>query len=335
MSRYFTFEAAGLGALEEDVYDLLLDAQRLSFDELSGARPERAAHLVEALERLEASGLVSQVAGSPPLYAPAPPDLAIEALVLRRRGELEQLRAHAVGLARRYWAAADRTDEGSIVQLVRGAEAVRQHVAHVQQAARREVVIVDRPPYPGGARGANDEEIVGLDRGVTYRCIYDAGLLIDEVAIAEVLRYCEAGERARTFTDPPLKLMIADAEVAIIPLDMGEQSLHDCAIVRGPSLVTALATCFEALWTRSVPLAGTGAVGMVTPLTDWPPEDRPSPLERSIIRMLAAGVKDDAIARQLEVSSRTINRYMERMMGKLGATTRFQAGMQAARLGWL
>lgn len=331
------FEAAGLGALEEAVYDLLLETHVLSVDELSQARPEPSAELSRALERLEASGLVTRGSGSPQRYAPTPPDLAIEALVLRRHGELEQLRAHAVALARRYWAAADRTDEGSLVQVVRGAEAVRQHAIQVQRAARREVVIVDRPPYVAGEVRFNDEELVGLGRGVAYRCIYDAALLDDTGTIGDIFRYVEAGELARTLTDAPVKVLIADGEVAIVPLDLGEPAFHDCAIVRGSSIITALVTCFEALWARSVPLSGTvvASANAVPGAGEGEGEDRPSALERRIVRMLAAGLKDEAIARQLEVSSRTINRYMDRIMSKLGATTRFQAGLQAVRHGWL
>ena len=328
------FEAAGLGALEEVVYDLLLETQVVSLDELAQARPEASAELARALDRLEASGLVTRGAASPQHYAPAPPDLAIEALVLRRHGELEQLRAHAVALARRYWAAAGRIDEGSLVQVVRGAEAVRQHAIQVQRAARREVVIVDRPPYVAGDVRFNDEEIVGLGRGVSYRCIYDAGLLTDAEKIGDIFRYVEAGELARTLADAPVKLLVADGEVAVVPLDLGEPAFHDCVIVRGSSLITALVTCFEALWARSVPLSG-AVVGSASTVAAGEAEDRPSALERRIVRMLAAGVKDEAIARQLEVSSRTINRYMDRIMTKLGATTRFQAGLQAARHGWL
>jgi hypothetical protein len=311
------FEAAGLGALEEAVYDLLLDTQVLSLDELTHARPEPSGALTEALERLEASGLVTRNAGTPQRFAPAPPDLAIEALVLRRHGELEQLRAHAVALARRYWSAADRSDESSVVQVVRGAEAVRQHTVHIQRAARREIVIVDRPPYVGGDPRFNDEEIVGLGRGVGYRCIYDAALLADTGRIADIFRYVEAGELARTLTDPPVKLLVADGEVAILPLDLGEPTFHDCAIIRGSSVIAALTTCFEALWARSVPLSGTVVApeAAATP-GDVAAEDRPSPLERRIVRMLAAGVKDEAIARQLEVSSRTINRYMAPSFGR-------------------
>jgi DNA-binding CsgD family transcriptional regulator/sugar-specific transcriptional regulator TrmB len=332
------FEAAGLGVLEEEVYDLLLDTRVLSLDELTRARPEPSAVLTEALERLEASGLVTRGTGSPQRYVPTPPDLAIEALVLRRRGELEQLRAHAAALARRYWAAADRSDEASVVQVVRGSEAVGQHAVQVQRAAEREVVVIDRSPYVAGHARFNDEEIVGLGRGVRYRCIYDASRLDDTDGITDIFRYVDAGEQARTLAGAPVKMLIADGDVAILPLDLDDTSLHDCVIVRGATLLRALTTCFDGLWARSVPLGG--GAGASTPTSagvsgDRTTEDRPSPLEQRIVRMLAAGVKDEAIARQLEVSSRTVNRYMDRIMTKLGANTRFQAGLQAARHGWL
>jgi DNA-binding CsgD family transcriptional regulator/sugar-specific transcriptional regulator TrmB len=325
------FEAAGLGVVEEEVYDLLLDARALSLDDLTRSRGEPSVVLTRALERLEASGLVTRGTGAPVRYVPSPPDLAIEALVLRRHGELEQLRAHATTLARRYWAGLERSDQGALVQVVRGGEAVAQHTVQVQRAARREVTIIDRPPYVNGESQFNDEEIDALRRGVTYRCIYDASLVGDGDRMDSILRYVDAGEKARTLADVPVKMMVADAEVAIVPLVLDEPEFHDCAIVRGSTLISALTTCFEALWSRSVEVSSGGRAAADAAVTD----ETPSTLERRIVRMLAAGVKDEAIARQLDVSSRTVNRYMDRIMTKLGAGTRFQAGLQASRHGWL
>jgi DNA-binding NarL/FixJ family response regulator len=47
--------------------------------------------------------------------------------------------------------------------------------------------------------------------------------------------------------------------------------------------------------------------------------------------LLAAGFKDDAIARQLALSSRTVGRRVAELMESLGARTRFQAGIHAQR----
>lgn len=306
-------------------------------DDLTTTRTEPTAVLVTALERLEAVGLVTRnPGGESTRYVPAPPDLAIEALVLRRHGELEQLRAHATALARRYWAAVQRSDQGSVVEVVRGSDAVHQHVLQAQRAARREVLLIDRPPYIGGAPTINDEELAGLARGVSYRCLYDTGTLDIDDQAKLMFRYVEAGEQARTLPDIPLKMVVVDEELAIVPLVLDEPEYRDAAIVRGSTLINALATCFEALWARAVPVTSAAMAASFDPASMVARgDDRPTPLERRVVALLAAGVKDDAIARQLDVSSRTVNRYMDRIMVKLGAGTRFQAGLQAQRLGWL
>ncbi|MEV0841406.1 hypothetical protein AB0I55_17850 [Actinocatenispora sera] len=51
--------------------------------------------------------------------------------------------------------------------------------------------------------------------------------------------------------------------------------------------------------------------------------------------MLVSGLKDEAVARQLGWSLRTMRRRVQRLHQRLGATNRFQAGVQAARRGWI
>jgi DNA-binding NarL/FixJ family response regulator len=58
-----------------------------------------------------------------------------------------------------------------------------------------------------------------------------------------------------------------------------------------------------------------------------------SPEETRLIRLLAAGLGDDAIRRALGVSPSTVHRRIHDLMRRLGATTRFQAGLQIARAG--
>jgi DNA-binding NarL/FixJ family response regulator len=57
--------------------------------------------------------------------------------------------------------------------------------------------------------------------------------------------------------------------------------------------------------------------------------------DRKIITLMAAGVTDDAIARRLRLSRRTVSRRIATLLDRLGATTRFQAGVQAAHRDWL
>ena len=54
-----------------------------------------------------------------------------------------------------------------------------------------------------------------------------------------------------------------------------------------------------------------------------------------MLAMLAAGLKDEAIARYLGVSLRTVRRRVATLMEELGAHTRFQLGSAAERRGLL
>ena len=50
-----------------------------------------------------------------------------------------------------------------------------------------------------------------------------------------------------------------------------------------------------------------------------------------MLDLLQMGMKDESIARQLGVSLRTVRRRIADLMDDLGASTRFQAGAEAAR----
>ena len=51
--------------------------------------------------------------------------------------------------------------------------------------------------------------------------------------------------------------------------------------------------------------------------------------------MLAGGAKDEQISRTLGISLRTVRRRIASLMAELGVDSRFQAGMEAVRRGWL
>ena len=58
-------------------------------------------------------------------------------------------------------------------------------------------------------------------------------------------------------------------------------------------------------------------------------------LQRRLLALLATGAADDTIARTLGISRRTFFRYLERLMNRTGASTRFQLALHAARENWL
>ncbi|MFF4621233.1 TrmB family transcriptional regulator [Nonomuraea jabiensis] len=92
------------------------------------------------------------------------------------------------------------------------------------------------------------------------------------------------------------------------------------------------------------PAAGSpgSATSALSPAAGSPgsPASAPSPAasalsleDRRLLALLAAGLKDDAIARQLGTSPRTLRRRLRHLLDELNAETRFQAGAQASRRG--
>ena len=90
-----------------------------------------------------------------------------------------------------------------------------------------------------------------------------------------------------------------------------------------PAIVEALSWWFELVWERATVVS---ELDLGEPRKD---------LRTHLLRQLAAGAKDEQIARSLDLSLRTVRRRVADLMNDLGADSRFQAGVEAARRGWI
>jgi sugar-specific transcriptional regulator TrmB len=330
-------DTLGVSAEDEQVYRALLARPGATVAVLSRQTGRSAASLRRALPRLEELGLVSRLAGQPPRLVPTRPDVAVEALVSRRQEELAQARVAAQALLAELPTSEHHQPE-ELVEIVLGKQAVAQRFLQLQQGAVEEIMVLDRPPYAQDPQEHNPAEPEALRKGVRVRGIYAAEALEIPGALALVQEAIAAGEEARIGTDVPTKLAIADRKLAILPLTPSQPEIvHSALIVHASTLLDALVGLFEMLWRVAVPLPaldGLGSVGEagldLAPST--PDGANPDP---QLVTLLTAGLKDEAIARQLGVSLRTVHRRTSRIMQELGARTRFQAGLHVARRGWV
>jgi hypothetical protein len=130
----------------------------------------------------------------------------------------------------------------------------------------------------------------------------------------------DEGEEVRLIDELPTRLLVIGVTHAVVPEPLGFAD-SPRLLVRQGSLVAALTLLFELYWEKAVP---------ASELSD------PHSTERTfLLRQLRAGVKDEQIARTMAVSLRTVRRRIAELMIELGADTRFQAGAEAARRGWL
>lgn len=311
----------GITAFDERVYRALLarpDATPAAVAEQLGAPPDR---VDRAFARLRSDGLVTRMAGRRRRYTAVDPEAAVEALVRDRAGELEQVRSSVLALSSVFHAVRRRGGGGGTVEILNGPEELGRWFVRLQHQVREEMLVLDRPPYALAA--TNPVEPVSLDYGVHWRAIYAPEALEMPGALQEVEALAARGEQGRVLRDLPMKLAIADRRLALLPLDLDVEHAQ-AALIRDSTLLQALLELFEVYWRRAVPIGPDVAAEPGEPTED-----------RRLAQLLAGGLTDNAIARQLGWSTRTMRRRTRRLFDELQAANRFQAGVQAARRGWL
>ncbi len=139
----------------------------------------------------------------------------------------------------------------------------------------------------------------------------------------DVLRArARAGEQIRLLPELPTRLMVIGTTHAVVPEPLGYAD-EPRLLVRQGALVEALIMLFDELWSRAAPVPELD-LGAARP-----------DLRGFLLRLLAAGHKDEQIARTLGMSLRTVRRRIADLMTELGADSRFQAGVEAVRRGWV
>jgi DNA-binding CsgD family transcriptional regulator len=312
-------------------------AERLYRQVLRTAPADLPAHLAAlgwtaeqgqaAYRTLVTAGLV--VEGTSGALVPEPPQDAIGRLIEQEAARLETRRRELVNA------------RSMMETFVRDQ---RRHPGHRAEASTLEVV--PRPDVVGALEHATrttsglirhfilstatvparDEPLVRwvqsqVAQGRPLRTIYPASFLQSgNVHGAMWVRdWADVGEEQRLVEQVPHAYTVFGEELALACTEWGVVT-DDLVAIRSPLLVRALIAIFDEAW----------RVGLPVPHSSYEAAsgDRLLPL-------LAAGLKDEAIARYLGISLRTVRRRVAELMAELGAQTRFQLGSAAERRGLL
>lgn len=152
------------------------------------------------------------------------------------------------------------------------------------------------------------------------RAIYPARAL--EEAPDALIARARSGEQIRVVPEVHTRLVVVGTARALMP-DPPGMANERRLVVRQRGLVEMLVAYFDALWdsAAAVPHLDTG-------------DARPD-LRRLLLIALASGSNDEQIARTLGMSLRTVRRRIHTLMSDLGVDTRFAAGVEAVRRGWI
>ncbi|MET9471130.1 helix-turn-helix domain-containing protein [Streptomyces sp. NPDC002917] len=333
-----TLEAAGVSDAEESAYRVLVTMGRASAHDFAVRSGLGITDSEQILTALTAKGLASHTDGIPRIYRATPPDVALMPRLKQQADALDHARATATGLLEIYRDTMRRSDADQLIEVITGADALRQHLRRIQADTRDEMLWFCKAQYVAMPSGSNSDEFDALARGVRYRVLYEKAFFDDDGAVDNVIEGVRAGEVARAVPHLPLRLAVSDRAIAICPLvpggPYGSPEEPTTALVRDSSLLAALVALFERYWDDAVPLhvddsgtvSGTDGVVGADPL---------SATDRRLLSLLVAGVADKAIASQMGLSRRTVQRHIQQLMTFADAATRMQLAWQAARRGWV
>ncbi|RPK89581.1 LuxR family transcriptional regulator [Streptomyces sp. ADI98-10] len=321
--------AIGLDERQETAYRALVAAGAAELTDLAHRLALSEADAERVLRRLERQGLAARSSARPGRWVAAPPGVALGALLIQQRHELEQAEQASALLAEEYRAEASEPAVHDLVEVVTGAGAVAQRFHQLQLGAVSEVcaLVTGKPIAVTGMENESEER--ATSRGVSYRVVVEREVLSTPSGTLELSAALSRDEQCRVVDRVPTKLVVADGSLAMVPLT-GRGEEPAALVVHASGLLESLMGLFEVVWREAMPLRlGEGGGGVR--------EDGvgPDPTDLEILSLLLAGLTDASVAKQLDLGLRTVQRRVKGLMELTGVSTRLQLGWHAYERGWV
>lgn len=297
----------------------------------------RLTEVEAAWQELVERHLITPVYEGADTYIAVAPEVALVQLVdddERRiqelRSSVAQRRGELLPLGALYREARDGLLATSQVEVVEDRDLVQRLILDFGRRVTSEVLIVQ--PGRGSTVELQDESDLKdrelLEQGVARRTLMHDRRRDHVPTQRSVERLSEVGAEFRTVPVLPVRLLVFDRNKAIVSRHR-EKNDPAALVIRDPDVATVFARLFDTVWEYANPFEVCPDAAAATDAVQL------SATQQSILEGLSIGMTDEALASRLQMSVRTCRRHISQLFEILGAESRFQAGVLAARRGWL
>ncbi len=322
-------EAVGLQAVESHTYQLLLRMPAATAQDLAEHLSLGSAEMQGILTALEERGAVSRTPEDPDRFRAIPPDLAFGPELRRRQQDLGMAEEALQRLSSEYRNHLALHGSGDVVEVLFG-DAIGPRVQEIQRRAGKEICAIVKSPVFAVSAADNVAEQEVLQAGIPVRTIYPREVLELPDDPFRLAMSVEMGEQARVVAETPLKMVMVDRAVAAVPVLPAAATEPSALLVYPSGLLDALVALFETMWATATPLLAAPGNRVREDSSG-----APSPQDLHLLSLLLAGLTDQAIAVQLGLSMRTVQRRVHDLIEMAGVRTRLQLVWRAAHRGWL
>ncbi len=333
-ARTSKLNVLGLGEVDAAVYQILLQTPHRAPDDLADHLNTSSEAICRALGNLERLSLVRPSPKHPGAHRSVSPEVGLAALLdkheadlVRRYREVDETRRAINSLAADYaqWRAARSKGETEIIDTI---DDGHDQLENLTAGAQTEILSFRPGVFTPGAMDVC--RAVDTDRikpHVKRRTLYLDSINNSADGTGYVRQLIAGGADVRVTPVLPSFMVVFDARVAVLPVDVAEP--RRVMVIRSEGVLSVLIDHFEQVWSGALPFGSAEAEPDATPASEL------SATELAVLKMLASGFTDEAVARRLDVSLRTVRRMMSRLMKMLGTRSRFETGARAAERGWI
>ncbi|MFJ9178067.1 DUF6879 family protein [Streptomyces sp. NPDC102360] len=330
------FEPLGLGAPAAEVYRAMLSKPDGGVGDLAEFLGWPLERIRSALDECARLSLIKPSWGEPGRLRAVSPEIGLQALLVRREDEFlekqQQIAVTRVEVARFIdeYVTSQEARRRSVVDRLDGIDEIRSRIDELTQSCTSELLTFASggPQSEDGRKASRPlcEELAA--RGVVMRSIYQDSVHNDPGSVEHLRWLHQHGDQVRTTASLPTRMLIFDRTHAVLPIDPDDTAVG-AVVLCGQGVIATLREFFGLVWENAIPFSG------ARPAPRESESEELSGQELAVLRLLGEGLTDEVVARKLGVSVRTGRRVTAELMARLGARSRFQAGMRAAQLGWL
>lgn len=276
-------------------------------------------------------GLLTPHSADSTSLVPVNVEVALAELMAPLEREIDGKRSELNDLVRMFdpirtaYAKAKHQQENWITEIT-GRSLIASALERAVRSCEQELITVQ----PGGGRDpelldeALERDLAVLRRGVRQRTLYQHSVRFHGPTLHYIGEIVRAGGEVRTLDEITERLIIRDRAVAFIP-GVGDRE-SSALEIRHPAVVAFLVSSFERSWERATPVS----------LPDSNKHPRITvETQQAVLRLLVSGYTDEAIARRLGKSRRSVAGHVSRISEELGSRSRAQLGYLAATTGAL
>jgi DNA-binding CsgD family transcriptional regulator/sugar-specific transcriptional regulator TrmB len=323
--------AMGLTSTAQSVYRSLRERPTWGVAEIADGLRITEDEVRAALNTLFNLALLRESMDAPGRYHAVDADIALRYALAEQQAELarqqQQVAESQAAIARLIEDFGHPCQQsGSMATELLGMDSVQDRLELLAHEAQHEAMTF----MPGGAQSpaalahARRNDARALKRQIRLRTVGLDSIRNDSATMAHARFLTENGAEFRTSAILPHRMVIVDRRVALVPIDPAN-TRKGALLISGSGILAPMIALFEQVWEIATPLGAAAD----------PDRQGLTPQEKALLRLLGQGLTDEAAAARMGVSQRTARRMMADLMERLHARSRFEAGLRAARRGWL